>query len=51
MKILVTGACGQLDMSLRSALPEGTVFTDVAPGSRYLDITDLQAIRTLVAGE
>lgn len=51
MKILVTGACGQLGMSLRSALPEGTVFTDVAPGSRYLDITDLQAIRTLVAGE
>lgn len=52
MKILVTGACGQLGMSLRSVLPEGTVYTDVAPESpRYLDITDPGAVRSLVAEE
>ena len=52
MKILVTGACGQLGMSLRSVLPEGTVYTDVTPGApRYLDITDPGAVRSLVAEE
>lgn len=52
MKILVTGACGQLGMSLRSVLPEGTVYTDVAPEApRYLDITDPGAVRSLVAEE
>lgn len=52
MKILVTGACGQLGMSLRSVLPESTVYTDVTPEApRYLDITDPGAVRSLVARE
>lgn len=53
MKILVTGACGQLGMSLRAVLPAGTVFTDVveAPETTYLDITDRQAIKRLVSAE
>ena len=52
MRILVTGACGQLGMSLRSVLPESTVYTDVAPEApRYLDITDPEAVRSLVAEE
>ena len=53
MKILVTGGCGQLGMSLRSVLPEGTLFTDVvdAPDTVHLDITDLAAIHSLVAAE
>ena len=54
MKILVTGANGQLGMSLRPLLP-GAVFTDVvdAPGvqTRHLDITDAAAVRTMVAAE
>ncbi len=52
MRILVTGACGQLGMSLRPLLPDA-VFTDVleAPDTRSLDITDLAAIRRLVAEE
>lgn len=52
MKILVTGGCGQLGMSLRTLLP-GAVFTDVvdAPDTVHLDITDLAAIRALVASE
>ena len=51
MRILVTGACGQLGMSLRPVLPEDTVYTDVAPEARYLDITDIDAVRSLVARE
>ncbi len=51
MRVLVTGACGQLGMSLRSVLPEDTVYTDVALQARYLDITDIEAIRSLVARE
>jgi len=53
MKILVTGGCGQLGMSLRAVLPEGTVFTDVvdAPDTVHLDITNLQAVRALVKAE
>ena len=56
MKVLVTGGCGQLGMSLRKiAGPdrESYVFTDVvdAPDTAYLDITDLQAVRALVASE
>ena len=52
MRILVTGACGQLGMSLRSVLPEGTVYTDVTPEApRHLDITDSDAVRSLVAQE
>lgn len=44
MKILVTGANGQLGMSLRKILSEA-VFTDV----EELDITDAAAIRAMVA--
>jgi len=44
MKILVTGANGQLGMSLRRILSEA-VFTDV----EELDITDAAAIRAMVA--
>lgn len=51
MRVLVTGACGQLGMSLRPVLPEDTVYTDVTPEARYLDITDIEAIRSLVASE
>ena len=51
MRVLVTGACGQLGMSLRPVLPEDTVYTDVTPEARYLDITDIEAIRSLVARE
>ena len=52
MRILVTGACGQLGTSLRPLLPDA-VFTDIveAPGTRRLDITDLPAIRTLITAE
>jgi len=46
MKVLVTGANGQLGMCLRRLLPSAhTVFTDI----EELDITDLDAIRTMVA--
>jgi dTDP-4-dehydrorhamnose reductase len=40
-------------MCLRAVLPEGTVYTDVVPGQDtvHLDITDLEAIRSLVAAE
>ena len=53
MRILVTGANGQLGMCLRAVLPEGTVYTDVVPGQDtvHLDITDLEGIRSLVAAE
>ena len=59
MKILVTGANGQLGMSLRVILSEvkdlSAVFTDVvdAPGvqTAHLDITDAAAVRTIVADE
>jgi len=51
MRVLVTGACGQLGMSLRPVLPEDTVYSDVTPEARYLDITDIEAIRSLVARE
>ena len=50
MKVLVTGANGQLGMSLRPLLP-AAVFTDVTPGAAYLDITDLTAVREMVAAE
>ncbi|MBO6095819.1 MAG: sugar nucleotide-binding protein, partial [Bacteroidales bacterium] len=46
MKILVTGANGQLGMSLRPLLKDA-VFTDIGE----LDITDLAAIRAMVARE
>lgn len=55
MKILVTGANGQLGMSLRRVISSSVVFTDVVdiPGVETvkLDITDLSAIRAIVAKE
>ena len=59
MKILVTGANGQLGMSLRVILSEAkdlpVVYTDVtdAPGVQtvHLDITDAAAVRAMVAAE
>lgn len=58
MRILVTGGCGQLGMSLRSVILDSpknlsAVFTDVvdAPDTVHLDITDLDAIRSIVARE
>lgn len=47
MKVLVTGANGQLGKSIRDLSPEGFVYTDI----EELDITDLQAIREIVASE
>lgn len=53
MKILVTGANGQLGMSLRQRAGHAGqwLFTDVVdgPDTVHLDITDLSAIRSLVA--
>ena len=64
MKVLVTGANGQLGMSLRRVLPSvilseaknlEAVFSDVveSPGVEtvMLDITDIEAIRAIVAKE
>ena len=52
MKVLVTGGCGQLGMSLRRVMADA-IFTDVvdAPDTVRLDITDLAAIRSMVAAE
>ena len=52
MNVLVTGACGQLGMSLRRVMADA-IFTDVvdAPDTVRLDITDLAAIRSMVASE
>lgn len=58
MKILVTGANGQLGLSLRKLAPSTDfeyVFTDVVElpdvGTRMLDITDKKAVEALVAEE
>ena len=55
MKILVTGANGQLGMCLRDHAKGEFIFTDVVdvPGveTTHLDITDLNAIRTIVKSE
>lgn len=55
MKILVTGANGQLGLSLRKvASPDNVwIFTDIVPGDDTvsLDITDPKAVRELVAKE
>ena len=53
MKILVTGACGQLGMSLQKVLSGPVVWTDVvdAPGVKHLDITDIEAVRALVKAD
>ena len=53
MKILVTGGCGQLGMSLRKMadVKASWLFTDVidAPDTLHLDITNPEAIRAMVA--
>lgn len=55
MKILVTGANGQLGMCLRDRAKGDFIFTDVVdvPGVKttHLDITDLDAIRAIVKTE
>lgn len=55
MKILVTGANGQLGMCLRDRAKGDFIFTDVVdvPGveTTRLDITDLEAIRSIVKAE
>lgn len=55
MRVLVTGANGQLGMSLRDHAKGDFVFTDVVdvPGveTTHLDITDLNAIRAMVKSE
>ena len=55
MKILVTGANGQLGMCLRDRAKGEFIFTDVVDVSgvetTYLDITDLEVIRTMVKSE
>jgi dTDP-4-dehydrorhamnose reductase len=55
MKILVTGANGQLGMCLRDRTKGDFIFTDVVdvPGVEtiHLDITDLEAIRNIVKSE
>lgn len=55
MKILVTGANGQLGLSLRRvASPDNVwIFTDIVPGDDTvsLDITDPEAVREMVAKE
>jgi dTDP-4-dehydrorhamnose reductase len=55
MKILVTGANGQLGLSLRKvASPDNVwIFTDIVPGDDTvsLDITDPEAVREMVAKE
>lgn len=55
MKILVTGANGQLGMCLRDRAKGDFIFTDVVDVSgvetTHLDITDLEAIRVIVKTE
>lgn len=47
MKVLVTGAKGQLGRSIEDLCPQNFIYTDI----EELDITDLQAVRALVAQE
>lgn len=47
MKVLVTGAKGQLGRSIEDQCPQNFIYTDI----EELDITDLQAVRALVAQE
>jgi dTDP-4-dehydrorhamnose reductase len=55
MKILVTGANGQLGMCLRDRAKGDFIFTDVVDiegiETTHLDITDLDAIRSIVKSE
>jgi len=52
MNVLVTGGCGQLGMSLRRVMADA-IYADVvdAPDTVLLDITDLAAVRSMVASE
>ncbi len=47
MKVLVTGAKGQLGRSIEDLCPQNFIYTDI----EELDITDLQAVCALVAQE
>lgn len=47
MKVLVTGAKGQLGRSIEDLCPQNFIYTDI----EELDITDLQAVRAIVAQE
>lgn len=47
MKVLVTGAKGQLGRSIEDLCPQNFIYTDI----EELDITDLQAVRALVSQE
>lgn len=47
MKVLVTGAKGQLGRSIEDLCSQNFIYTDI----EELDITDLQAVRALVAQE
>ena len=47
MKVLVTGAKGQLGRSIEDLCPQNFIYTDI----EELDITDFQAVRALVAQE
>ena len=47
MKVLVTGAKGQLGRSIEDLCPQNFIYTDI----EELDITDIQAVRALVAQE
>lgn len=52
MTILVTGANGQLGNSIRQmakASADTYIYTDVCEGFTHLDITDLEAVRQMVA--
>lgn len=54
MNILVTGANGQLGHEMQNVSrgsSDNYVFTDVAEGYEKLDITDLDAVRAMVAGK
>lgn len=56
MRILITGANGQLGMCLRRSFAhaaQDVIYTDVVegPDTQYLDITDLQAVRAMVQAE
>ena len=49
MKVLVTGACGQLGTALRQIAPAGWLFSDIAgDGVLHLDITDAAAVKAAV---
>ena len=51
MNILVTGANGQLGNEIQIVSKQSTnhyIFTDVCDGYTHLDITDIEAIRTMV---